>query len=613
MPAVLSCLLGTTASAWWDGTWSQRNEVTLDASSEAVNLSEPLTEVPVLLRLHIGNFNFSAAREDGADLRFIATDDSTELPYHIAQYDSLIGEAFVWVRVPSVATDKPQSFHLYYGNPAAPSGSNPGATYDEHTRLVYHFSERGEPANDFSGNNNTAATAGIPVDGSLIGTGISFDGRHVIEIPASETLNTTQGAAFTYSLWLRPSLADSSATLYTRTDGSNSLQILLQGGAPVVRVTTNGVTEQTTAGAPLPQNSWSHLALSAGDGQINVFVNGEPYASAAATLPALSTAAYLGAAANGSNGFTGEVVEFNIAATARSADYLRFATLSQGGETSLLSIGAVELTGGSHGGFAEALEHMMLFGDIAKNMMFDGWIAVFVCIFMIIIGWAVAINKFRYLNRIEKGTEAFLAQWRTVSSDLTALDHSCDKSVKSMGGAIDDTTQQLIEETPLYHIYHIGSEEIRNRLNSKQGFNGLSSRSMLTIKSKLESGLAREVSRLNKGLVYLTISIAGGPYVGLLGTVVGVMITFAVIAKTGEVEVNSIAPGIASALLATVAGLIVAIPALFIYSYLNTRIKEMITNMRTFIEEFVTSMGEFYPTPADRAGTADKQPNRKED
>jgi len=136
---------------------------------------------------------------------------------------------------------------------------------------------------------------------------------------------------------------------------------------------------------------------------------------------------------------------------------------------------------------------------------------------------------------------------------------------------------------------------------------------MLTIKSKLESGLAREVNRLNKGLVYLTISIAGGPYVGLLGTVVGVMITFAVIAKTGEVEVNSIAPGIASALLATVAGLIVAIPALFIYSYLNTRIKEMITNMRMFIEEFVTSMGEFYPTPADRAGAPEKKSSKKED
>ena len=101
---------------------------------------------------------------------------------------------------------------------------------------------------------------------------------------------------------------------------------------------------------------------------------------------------------------------------------------------------------------------------------------------------------------------------------------------------------------------------------------------------------------MNSGLIYLTISIAGGPYVGLLGTVMGVMITFAVIAKSGNVEVNSIAPGIASALLATVAGLLVAIPALFLYSYINSRIKDVVSSMSLFIDEFITKMAEFYPT-----------------
>jgi biopolymer transport protein ExbB len=74
-------------------------------------------------------------------------------------------------------------------------------------------------------------------------------------------------------------------------------------------------------------------------------------------------------------------------------------------------------------------------------------------------------------------------------------------------------------------------------------------------------------------MVLLTIAISGGPFLGLLGTVVGVMITFAAIAAAGDVNVNSIAPGIAAALLATVAGLAVAIPALFGYNYLASRIK----------------------------------------
>jgi biopolymer transport protein ExbB len=242
----------------------------------------------------------------------------------------------------------------------------------------------------------------------------------------------------------------------------------------------------------------------------------------------------------------------------------------------------------------------MLFGDIAKNMMFDGWAVIFCCIIMALVGWTVAIRKFLYLNKIQKGSAVFEDQWRHVAADLTVLDHGDEENVKSLGGKADAKSQKLVHLSPLYHIYKIGTEEIRHRLeNSRHGFHGLSGRSIQAIRASLDAGLTREVHRLNDGLIFLTISIAGGPYVGLLGTVMGVMITFAVIAKSGEVEVNSIAPGIASALLATVAGLIVAIPALFIYSYLNSRIKSVIGTMQLFIDEFVTRMAEFYPTPAD--------------
>jgi len=77
------------------------------------------------------------------------------------------------------------------------------------------------------------------------------------------------------------------------------------------------------------------------------------------------------------------------------------------------------------------------------------------------------------------------------------------------------------------------------------------------------------------------------------------MITFAIIAKSGEVDVNSIAPGIASALLATTVGLLVAIPALFMFSFLNNRIKEVMSSMHMFIDEFVTKVAEAYPPPGE--------------
>jgi biopolymer transport protein ExbB len=112
------------------------------------------------------------------------------------------------------------------------------------------------------------------------------------------------------------------------------------------------------------------------------------------------------------------------------------------------------------------------------------------------------------------------------------------------------------------------------------------------IQSAMDSIIVRETQRLNGKMVLLSIAIAGGPYLGLLGTVVGVMITFAVIAATGDVNINAIAPGIAAALLATVAGLAVAIPALFAYNALTVQIKDVIADMRVFSDEFLAMLAE---------------------
>lgn len=240
------------------------------------------------------------------------------------------------------------------------------------------------------------------------------------------------------------------------------------------------------------------------------------------------------------------------------------------------------------GGQNKALEHVMLFGDIAKNMMFDGWIAIAICVLMIAVGWTVAARKLLYLNKIEKGNHDFMREWRKLATDLTTLERNADAQKLSETPAM--------KRSPFYEIYQIGADEITDRVNSvKQGHKGLSGRSIQAIRAALDAGLVNLQHKLTNGLVYLTISIAGGPYVGLLGTVVGVMITFAIISKEGEVNVNAIAPGIASALLATVAGLIVAIPALFAYSYLNNRIKNITSEVKVFIDEFVSKMAEYYP------------------
>jgi biopolymer transport protein ExbB len=120
----------------------------------------------------------------------------------------------------------------------------------------------------------------------------------------------------------------------------------------------------------------------------------------------------------------------------------------------------------------------------------------------------------------------------------------------------------------------------------------LSATSMAAVKASMDAVVVRELQKLNAQMVLLTIAISGGPFLGLLGTVVGVMITFAAIAASGEINVNAIAPGIAAALVATVAGLIVAIPALFGYNYLGSRIKIITADMHVFVDEFVAKLAE---------------------
>jgi len=148
----------------------------------------------------------------------------------------------------------------------------------------------------------------------------------------------------------------------------------------------------------------------------------------------------------------------------------------------------------------------------------------------------------------------------------------------------------------IYRVYHVGVEEMNRRLKKgsrvKESEPRLTSQSMEAVKATMDAALIRELQKLNSQMVLLTIAISGGPFLGLLGTVIGVMITFAAIAVSGEVNVNAIAPGIAGALTATVAGLAVAIPCLFGYNYLGSRIKEITADMQVFVDEFVAKLAE---------------------
>ena len=599
--ASLLALGATDASAWWNKSWTARTPVVLDTSATGFEIGDNAGDALVLLRLHSGNFDFSLAKEDGTDLRFVSEDDKTTYEHRVEKWDAMMGEAFVWISIPNVQNKAQAKFWLYSGNPAitADEAADPKAAYDDTTILAYNF---GAPTpSDGTKNNNTASSGGTLSEGALIGPGMRLLGNTAIKIPASDTFKTNEGEPFTLSVWLKQSTINPKGTLFDWGTGADRFALEFQNGSPTISIGSS----KSTPGEALAPNVWKHLTVVSDGTATKLFVDGKEYSSISAAMPALSAEATLGADAAGKNGLVGEMDELVLAKTARSPGWIQLSYTGQAGnDASVKLINTQAAEGGGGGGHGGAMEHVMLFGDIAKNMMFDGWIAIGVCVIMMFAGWTVAFVKFVNLGKIKKGNAEFQRLWKDVATDLTAMDLDNPESLKTFGGKIGKKGLTLLADSPLYHIYHVGSEEIRHRLGfGKNKGQGLSARSIQAIRASLDAALVHEQHRLGNGLVYLTTSIAGGPYVGLLGTVVGVMITFAIIAKSGEVDVNSIAPGIASALLATTVGLLVAIPALFMYSFLNGSIKNTISAMQVFIDEFVAKVAEFYPTPGDSALT----------
>lgn len=591
-------VLGTggasTANAWWNPQFASRKQITLETTSAGSAIDEQLGTVPVLLRLSDANFRFDLAKQDGSDLRFVADDDKTLLPFHVEKFDPLLHEALVWVRFANVEHSAKSQFWLYYGNEETnlPKGDDAKGTYDERTAIVYHFAEHGQAAFDSSGRGNNSQNAGAPDDAAIIGTGLLLDASHSLTLPADPAW--TDGGELTWSAWVKFAAPQANAVLYGRRATGRAFFVGLDNGVFFVQVTDAAGTQRSSSGAPLAAARWTHIALVAAGSRISLYVDGAPYGALAKALPALDTVPLLGGGSFGSGAFIGSLDELEISTAARPAAYVKWSAINQGPDNAgALSFGADEV----QSSWLSALKTGYL-GIIIGSLTVDGWVVIVILALMSAISWTVMIRKAGYLNSVAKGNTEFLKQWRKSAGDLSFIDGGNPDAVRTLGGRLELGKKKGLLP-PLYHIYHIGIEETQLRIAADGPENAkvLSARSIQAIRAVLDGGLVRETQKLNSQMVLLTIAISGGPFLGLLGTVIGVMITFAAVAAAGDVNVNAIAPGIAAALAATVAGLGVAIPALFGYNYLLTRVKAMTSDMHVFIDEFVTRLAEFYSEP----------------
>lgn len=566
-------LFTSTAQAkeWWNDDWQYRRQIDLDTTAQGADIQEQLSDIPVLVRLHAGNFNFANAKADGSDLRFMAEDNETQLKHQIDSFDAVDEVALIWVKAPRVAASGQSKIFLYYGNKNAADGQDALGTFANKYGMVLHLGEAEGPPRDSTANKNNAASfAGGQAQPSVIGNGMAFyGGVDKMVIPASPSLNMADG--FTFSGWLRVNQQQKDGYLFFRGDGSNSIVIGVADTSLYAQVADGATTVRTPATATLTPATWHHIAVSVQPGKhLTVYIDGREMAASPmpGLLPALNGDIILGASAADTNHFAGDIDEIRLSTVTRSAAWIKGIFSSQGLQTKLVGYGA-EMAGGGGGGSA-TVTYLKI---VAGNISLDGWLVIGVLMIMGMMSMMVLVLKTFHVHLYAKDNKAFLESFRK-HSGLFCLDGHYEE----------------FENSPLHRVYRTGCETLTRMFSSSEKESSspsLNSKEMSGFKAALERGYIQETKGFNDRMVVVILAISGGPFLGLLGTVWGVMNTFAAMAATGEANIMAIAPGVASALATTVAGLLVAIPSLFGYNYLVGKLKALTADIGIFIDEFI--------------------------
>src|SRR5579862_8446351 len=234
----------------------------------------------------------------------------------------------------------------------------------------------------------------------------------------------------------------------------------------------------------------------------------------------------------------------------------------------------------------------------------EGKTTIGVLLILSIFSWTVIISKGRQLWRARKAGKKFFAAYRETRDPM---------ELARRGDEFDGA--------PAYELYYAGAEELEYQLKNnpvqvvavkslvrgpasvtgaetdmlaRQITTKISPSSFDTVKVSLERAASAQALSLEKGMIVLSTAVAGGPFIGLLGTVWGVMETFSGIARAASASLTAMAPGVAGALIATVVGLLVAIPAMFAYNYMVTTIRAITQELDGFATEYATALEHKY-------------------
>jgi biopolymer transport protein TolQ len=213
---------------------------------------------------------------------------------------------------------------------------------------------------------------------------------------------------------------------------------------------------------------------------------------------------------------------------------------------------------------------------VLKNATLEGKIIIVTLMIFSIFAWSVMASKAMQMRRAKKLNDLFETEFRTQKRVLDVFDR-----------------QVQVPDCPLFMVYHEGCRELDSRLRNpskevRRRF--ISLKSMESVKRSLERTVAQQSLKLESGLILLAIAVSGAPFLGLLGTVWGVMSAFSLVALAGKADLQTMAPGVSGALVTTVAGLLVAIPSMFGYNWLVHNLRVLTVELDNFAQELVSHM-----------------------
>jgi biopolymer transport protein TolQ len=202
-----------------------------------------------------------------------------------------------------------------------------------------------------------------------------------------------------------------------------------------------------------------------------------------------------------------------------------------------------------------------------------------VLLFFSLVSWVIIFAKFLRLRKVSRQSEKFVAFFR-----------------KSKRFSEVNTFAGELADTPLTTLFKAGYAELdaqvkANRADDAPTTGGGSGKLLIKNISGIERALERaigvEMSRLTRSMTFLATTASACPFIGLFGTVWGIMQSFRAIGVTGSTSIAAVAPGISEALINTAAGLAAAIPAMVFYNYFMGKVREQRAGMEDFSLEFI--------------------------